>query len=182
MPTGHQFAAVNGNTIQIYSTYTCENIGNLRGHNGKVKSIYWTQDDRCVISAGMDGAVYEWQLKDFKRTSENVLKSCSYTCAVCTSDARSIFAVGSDRKMKEISDSNVTKEISDANSVQINQIVLSHSGRQRAASSMHRGECSLFIPPFDQLPHRPHLTSCRTTPGCSSLVPRPAPSVRTSSP
>ena len=33
---GQCFAAVNGNTIQIYSTYTCENIGNLRGHNGKV--------------------------------------------------------------------------------------------------------------------------------------------------
>jgi len=132
---GHQFAAVNGNTIQIYSTYTCENIGNLRGHNGKVKSIYWTQDDRCVISAGMDGAVYEWQLKDFKRTSENVLKSCSYTCAVCTSDARSIFAVGSDRKMKEISDSNITKEITDPNAVQINQIVLSHSGRMLFAGT-----------------------------------------------
>jgi hypothetical protein len=33
---GHLFAAVNGNTINIFSTYTCENIGNLRGHNGKV--------------------------------------------------------------------------------------------------------------------------------------------------
>jgi len=132
---GDKFAAVNGNTIQIYSTYTCENIGNLRGHNGKVKSIYWTQDDSRVISAGMDGAVYEWQLKDFRRTSENVLKSCAYTCAVCTADARAIYAVGSDRKLKEIADSNVTKEIADPNSVQINQIVLSHSGRMLFAGT-----------------------------------------------
>ena len=29
----------------------------------------------------MDGAVYEWQVKETKRTSENVLKSCAYTCA-----------------------------------------------------------------------------------------------------
>ena len=49
---GQSFAAVNGNTIQIYSTYTCENIYNLRGHNGKVKSIYWTQDDTKLVSAG----------------------------------------------------------------------------------------------------------------------------------
>merc|ERR1719440_712697 len=130
---GDKFAAVNGNTIQIYSTYTCENIGNLRGHNGKVKSIYWTQDDTRVISAGMDGAVYEWQLKDFRRTSENVLKSCSYTCAVCTPDARSIFAVGSDRKLKEIADSNITKDFDTG--VQINQIVLSHSGRMLFAGT-----------------------------------------------
>lgn len=34
---GHMFAAVNGNTIQIYNTYTCENTGTLRGHNGKVR-------------------------------------------------------------------------------------------------------------------------------------------------
>ena len=33
---GHMFAAVNGNTVNIFATYTCENLGNLRGHNGKV--------------------------------------------------------------------------------------------------------------------------------------------------
>ena len=33
---GEYFAAVNGTTISIYNTYTCENVGNLRGHNGKV--------------------------------------------------------------------------------------------------------------------------------------------------
>ena len=27
---GHYFAAVNGNTISIYNTYTFENVGNLR--------------------------------------------------------------------------------------------------------------------------------------------------------
>ena len=55
---GHWFAAVNGNTIQIYSTYTCEAYGNLRGHNGKVRSISWTADDARLVSAGMDSAVY----------------------------------------------------------------------------------------------------------------------------
>lgn len=33
---GQSFAAVNGNSIQIYSSYTCENLGNLRGHSSKV--------------------------------------------------------------------------------------------------------------------------------------------------
>jgi hypothetical protein len=35
---GQYFAAVNGTTISIYNSYTCENVGNLRGHNGKVGS------------------------------------------------------------------------------------------------------------------------------------------------
>lgn len=33
---GHYFAAINGITVSIYNTYTCESLGNLRGHNGKV--------------------------------------------------------------------------------------------------------------------------------------------------
>eukprot|EP00878_Enallax_costatus_P025349 GHUV01027119.1.p1 GENE.GHUV01027119.1~~GHUV01027119.1.p1 ORF type:complete len:499 (+),score=150.84 GHUV01027119.1:978-2474(+) len=33
---GQYFAAVNGITLSLYNTYTCECIGNLRGHNGKV--------------------------------------------------------------------------------------------------------------------------------------------------
>eukprot|EP00967_Tisochrysis_lutea_P077403 scaffold105095_cov27-Tisochrysis_lutea.AAC.1 len=130
---GQCFAAVNGNTIQIYSTYTCENIGNLRGHSSKVKSICWTPDDTKLVSCGMDGAVYEWLLKDFKRCSENVLKSCSYTCAVCSPDARSVYAVGSDMKMKEIADSNVNKDF--PTGTVITQIVLANSGRMLFAGT-----------------------------------------------
>lgn len=50
--------------FQIFSTYSGENIGNCRGHNGKVRSIYWTPDDSGLVSSGMDGAVYEWELKE----------------------------------------------------------------------------------------------------------------------
>eukprot|EP00899_Mesostigma_viride_P000129 jgi/Mesvir1/10116/Mv16834-RA.2 len=107
---GHQFAAVNGNTVQIYNTYTCENIGNLRGHNGKVRSIHWSADDMRLVSAGADGAIYEWRLKEFKREKENVLKGCNYTCVLSNQDSHSVYAVGSDLKLKEIDDGQVTKE------------------------------------------------------------------------
>jgi hypothetical protein len=33
---GQLFAAANGTTVSVYNTYTGENVGNLRGHNGKV--------------------------------------------------------------------------------------------------------------------------------------------------
>ena len=107
---GQYFAAVNGTTVQIYNTYTCENIGNLRGHNGKVRSLHWVHDDSKLVSAGVDGAVYEWTLKDFKREKENVFKGCNYTCVVSTPDARSILAVSSDCKLKEFDDAQDAKE------------------------------------------------------------------------
>mmetsp|Transcript_26004 Transcript_26004/g.85576 ORF Transcript_26004/g.85576 Transcript_26004/m.85576 type:complete len:1192 (-) Transcript_26004:44-3619(-) len=125
---GHMFAAVNGNTINIFATYTCENLGNLRGHNGKVRSLCWSADDTMLTSCGMDGACYEWNLKDYKRIGENVLKSCNYTSCVCTPDGRTTFAVGSDKKIKEISESNIAKEF-EAGGQLMTQVCLSHSGR-----------------------------------------------------
>jgi len=131
---GQFFAAVHGNVIQIYNMYTCENIGNLRGHNGKVRSVYWTPDDAKIVSAGMDGAVYEWKMKDFKREKENVLKGCNYTCVISTPDSRSIFAVGSDRKLKEFDETNqISKEYDTG--VVLTQAVLPQSSRTLFAAS-----------------------------------------------
>mmetsp|Transcript_22834 Transcript_22834/g.63112 ORF Transcript_22834/g.63112 Transcript_22834/m.63112 type:complete len:1547 (+) Transcript_22834:150-4790(+) len=113
---GQYFAAVNGTTISIYNTYTCENVGNLRGHNGKVRSVHWAPDDAHIVSAGMDGAVYEWRLKDFKREKENVLKGCNYTSVLSTPDCKTLYAAGSDRKIKEFEEApgagtQITKEV-----------------------------------------------------------------------
>ena len=105
---GNLFAAVHGNVIQIYSTTSFENVANLKGHNGKVKSIVWSADDSKIVSCGMDGAVYEWETATGKRVGESVLKSCSYTGVSVTPDGKTTFAVGSDKTLKEISDSQVS--------------------------------------------------------------------------
>jgi hypothetical protein len=43
---GQYFAAVNGITLSLYNTYTCECLGNLRGHNGKVRATLQHQTQR----------------------------------------------------------------------------------------------------------------------------------------
>ena len=103
------FAAVHGNVIQIYSTTTFENVSNLKGHNGKVRSIIWSADDSKLVSCGVDGAVYEWEPSSGKRLSECVLKSCSFTGVAVTPDGKTTFAVGSDKTLKEIADSQVNR-------------------------------------------------------------------------
>ena len=72
-----------------------------------MKQVLWSNDDSKLISCGMDGAVYEWDTITGRRTGEYVLKNCSYTSVGLSVDARNIYAVGSDRKLKEISDSQV---------------------------------------------------------------------------
>ena len=56
----------------------------------------------------MDGAVYEWEVATSKRLHEAVLKACGYTGLGLSADAKTVFAVGTDRKIKEILDAQVS--------------------------------------------------------------------------
>lgn len=68
----------------------------------QVRSLWWEADDSRLVTAGMDGAVYEWRLTDLKREKEAVLKGCAYSCVVASPDGRTLYATGSDRKLKEL--------------------------------------------------------------------------------
>ncbi|KAI8930216.1 WD40-repeat-containing domain protein [Entophlyctis helioformis] len=127
---GQYFAAVHGNTIQIYSTWNFDNLGNLKGHNGKVRSIYWTADDSKIISAGVDGAIYDWSLRDLSghaREGESILKSCSYSCACATPDGKTILPLEATRPSRKIIDSQIVRELE--SDCVLTQVALSHSGR-----------------------------------------------------
>ncbi|NXE75828.1 CFA57 protein, partial [Cochlearius cochlearius] len=124
---GHLFAAVNGNVIQIYSSITFENINNLKGHSGKIHAVKWSTDDSKVVSCDTHGAVYEWNLPTGRRESECVLKSCIYSGIALSSDAKIIFAVGSDQTLKEISESSVQHEVP-AFGVVYTAVAVSHHG------------------------------------------------------
>ncbi|KAH8870172.1 Cilia- and flagella-associated protein [Schistosoma japonicum] len=125
---GHLIAAVNGNVIQIYSTTTFDNLLNLKGHNGKIRSIIWSDDDHKLISCGMDGAVYEWDTHNGTRINENVLKSCSYTSVSVSQDGKVVYAVGSDKTLREISDSQIVHEIQSPDNL-LTTVTISRSGR-----------------------------------------------------
>ncbi|KAG9354407.1 hypothetical protein JZ751_001116, partial [Albula glossodonta] len=125
---GHLFAAVNGTVIHIYSMTTFENVLNLKGHNGKVQSIVWSDDDSRLVSCGMDGAVYEWNTLTSKRESECILKTCMYTSIAISPDAKIVFAVGTDCTLKEIQDHHILKEVP-AEDVTYTAVAFSHSGR-----------------------------------------------------
>ncbi|NXK97716.1 CFA57 protein, partial [Formicarius rufipectus] len=125
---GHLFAAVNGNVIQIYSSITFDNISNLKGHSGKIHAIKWSADDAKLVSCDTHGAVYEWNLLTGERESECVLKTCIYSSISLSSDAKIIFAVGSDQTLKEISESSIQHEVP-AYGVVYTAVAVSHSGR-----------------------------------------------------
>ncbi|XP_052831965.1 cilia- and flagella-associated protein 57-like [Octopus bimaculoides] len=104
---GHMFAAVNNNFIQVYSSITFEMLANLKGHNGKVQATAWCMDDNNLISCGLDGAVYEWEIKTEKRIGECVLKSCACNDVAVNTDNKKLYVVSSDRSLNEIHKSNI---------------------------------------------------------------------------
>ena len=97
---GQLFAAVNGSVVQVYDAYTAENVGNFRGHGGRVRSVFWSADDAKITSCGVDGAVYEWTPKEFQRQKEHVKKGTEYGCVVGSTDGENAYAVGADAVTK----------------------------------------------------------------------------------
>jgi WD40 repeat protein len=91
------------------------------------------------VSCGIDGAVYEWDVASKQRCSECVLKSCNYTCSVISPEGDAIYAVGSDRTLKEIRDNVVQQDVPTKNGtspeVVLTQVALSHSGRMLVAGT-----------------------------------------------
>ena len=47
-----------------------------------MKSLVWSPDDLKLVSVGVDGAVYEWSMTDFKRSQESVTKGVAYRLRV----------------------------------------------------------------------------------------------------
>ncbi len=99
--SGNFLAAAHGNTINIFDFHTGEKVTDLRGHNNKVKSLYWLESGCQLISCGQDGAVYIWDISSSSRIGEYVQKGVMYTSAMGA--ATGVFAVGSDRCIRELS-------------------------------------------------------------------------------
>ncbi|KAK9883072.1 hypothetical protein WA026_001275 [Henosepilachna vigintioctopunctata] len=108
---GHYFAAANGNLIQVYSTISFEMLYTLKGHNGRITGMSWTADDTKLSTCGSEGAVYEWDVTESKRTAETIIKSCPFNDCNVTSDGRSTLAVGKDGHIRELINSVVYRDV-----------------------------------------------------------------------
>ena len=83
---GHVFGAACGSSIAIYNTYSFERTHVLTGHQHSITSLVWSSDDKQLLSAGMDGAVHEWDLHTGQRRwedeAESARKGVQYSCAI----------------------------------------------------------------------------------------------------
>ncbi|KAI9091829.1 hypothetical protein DFS34DRAFT_596863 [Phlyctochytrium arcticum] len=109
---GQYFAVVHGSTIIIYNTWTLDIVAHLKAHKAKIRSISWSLDDTRLVSCGLDGAVYDWNVRNSKREAEILINGVVFGQAVCTPDGKLVYAVGNDGILREISDGHVFREFS----------------------------------------------------------------------
>jgi WD40 repeat protein len=93
-------AVSNGNSVAVFDFYSGARVADLRGHNARVRDMFWTLNDENIITCGQDGAVYVWDLEDSKRQGEFVHKGTMYLSVA--SVGSSVFAIGSDAMIKEL--------------------------------------------------------------------------------
>lgn len=135
---GHMFAAANGNVIHVYNFYTADNPPHMiyKGHPNRVKAISWADDDTGFVSASLDGAIYEWKLyaKGEQAHAQEYFekKGVNFNSVVVIPDARAgegraIYTVGSDKMLKEILESTMSRAIETG--MVLSAITLSHSGK-----------------------------------------------------
>jgi len=99
---GQFFAALNGTVIHIYSSYTMEQLHTLRGHAGRIRSLFWQPQDTHICSVAMDGSAYEFHVKKEEKINENLVKQCNFSDVI--SDGKYMYAVGNDATLRLFQD------------------------------------------------------------------------------
>lgn len=68
----------------------------------QVLNIWWAHDDFNIVTAGMDGAIYEWDVKTCKRSREHVIKGCMQLCVISSYKSKLFLSASSDSKLREL--------------------------------------------------------------------------------
>ncbi|CAG9863767.1 unnamed protein product [Phyllotreta striolata] len=122
---GHLFAAANGSIIQVFSSVTFEMLYILKAHNRRISGLDWCANDNVLASAGVEGALYLWDVVKSQRISETVVKTNPATDIRIFNDGTGFFAVGIDGHIREVSNAVILKNVPMPVTTPIDLLILS---------------------------------------------------------
>lgn len=108
---GHMLACAYDDLLAIVSVFTFETIQVLKGHNGIVQNVRWSPDDVFVVSAGEEGAVYQWLAKTGERVHECVQKGTEYREVALTNGMAATYVITDTGLLREMADSEIRREL-----------------------------------------------------------------------
>ncbi|ETO14419.1 hypothetical protein RFI_22950 [Reticulomyxa filosa] len=122
---GHLLAAVNASVIQIYTTYSLQIVTILKGHTAKIHSIWWSLDDRQIITTSADNSIFIWDIINNTQYQQHQNKEIHYNSAIIA-PGKMIIASSSDQTLKMIDNDNIIKQTIDL-PIKINCIEITKS-------------------------------------------------------
>lgn len=102
---GHLIACAVGITVLVYRNYSFECLYSLTGHIEPVRRLVFAADDQYLYSAGLDGAIYGWNLLSGVRLDQihHVNRNVKYYgLVVDPSQPERLVVGGSDGILREI--------------------------------------------------------------------------------
>lgn len=108
---GHLLACAYEDLISVVAVFSFETILTLKGHNGIVRCVRWSPEDEYVVSAGEEGAVYQWNAKTGERANECVQKGTEYRELAVTRNVGATYAVSDTGLMRVIANSEIVREL-----------------------------------------------------------------------
>lgn len=93
---GQYFAIAHGNLIDVFSSATCEAVGQLRGHPQKIKDMKWCATspyptDNRLITCSTDGMMIDWNITEMRKEVEHSDKRFQYMAVA--SDDRNVWTI-----------------------------------------------------------------------------------------
>ncbi|KAL1462695.1 hypothetical protein WDU94_014509 [Cyamophila willieti] len=125
---GTILALADGVQIKLYDYIQFFLLITLVGHRMEISSFKWISSDDILLSCGLDGAVYTWNVKDGNRLVDVVTKHCKHHDIDSISDGKLIYTVGNDGHLKEIKHEAVLQDLEVTNT-SLSQIVMARNGQ-----------------------------------------------------
>lgn len=100
---GQYLAASIGTNLQIYQTYTGQPVMTLRGHNNRIKSAIWMNYDSRMVTIGVEGTVYSWDLFPTNRRPEHYPGNIPIFSGAGPLDGSVVYISTHDKLIKELS-------------------------------------------------------------------------------
>lgn len=123
---GHLLACAHENIITICSVFAFKTVQTLKGHNGIIQSLAWSNNDCYLVSSGNEGAIYEWCVASGERVTESVQKGIEYRSLALTSDATSYVCTNTG-VFREIVKSDIIREINPCSNTPLTRVALARS-------------------------------------------------------
>lgn len=89
----------NIHQINVYNSYTLEEVARLSDHSNLITELCWKFDDKYLYSVGVDGTVAEWKVSEIRDCKEWVCKkwnqnNSKYSSVIFEKNAKSFLAGG----------------------------------------------------------------------------------------